>query len=217
MDQGFQFPPAMKQQQQQQQDAADCLAPRRLSLSASNDCWNSSQQLPAVHLTSSCSKQGKDQPAGLGYTISLDCWEGNRSSSAASFDFKPKKQAAAASSTYSVSTSTCSSSCYKARSIACSSSYKTSSTYTGSCKATTITSSSNYSSSSSSPTSATSSSSSSSRSLQPQFTERDLALLKKLQDGRLAAETLEACLGQLDSLVQDAERSTVLGCGSYGG
>jgi hypothetical protein len=42
-------------------------------------------------------------------------------------------------------------------------------------------------------------------------------VVKRLQDGRLAAETLEACLGQLDSLVQDTERSTVLGCGSYGG
>jgi hypothetical protein len=219
IDQGFQLPSAMKQQQQQQQqhDAADCLTPRRWSLSASNDCWGPSQQLLAVHLASSCSKQGKDQAAaaaGSGYTVSLHCWGGNRSSSAASFDFKPKKQVAAASGTYSVSTSTCSSSsCYKAQSIACSSSFKTSS-----CKARSI--ATTIASSSSSPTSSScykgTAISSSSSSLQPHFSERDLAVLKKLQNGRLAAETLEAALGHLDSLVQDTERSTVLGCGSYG-
>jgi hypothetical protein len=224
MDQGFQSPSAFKQQQQQQQqDAADCLAPRRWSLSASKDCFDSSQQLPAVHLTSSCSKLGKDQTAasaGLGYTFSLDCWDANRSSSTASFEFKLKKHAAAR--TASVATSTCSSSCYKAQS---SSDTTSSSTYIGSCKAHS-TANTTTSSSSSSPTrnrsyqdttgSSSSSSSSSSSPLQPCFTERDLAVLKKLQGGSLASEAVQACLGQLDSLVTDVERSTVLGCGSYG-
>jgi hypothetical protein len=223
MDQDFCFARTFKQQQQQQQqDAVDGFGPRRWSINASKGCTDASQQLPAVSPARlGYSKQGKDQvgAAGLGYSISLDCWDQHRSSSAASFGCKPSSKCGAArtacsSCAISTTTSTSSSSCYKAKSSAYSSS-----TYSSKWQAhssTTITTSSSAPSSSRELPNPTSSSSSSDPLQHPRFCDKDLEVLKQLEDGSLAADTLEASLEQLPSLVQDTSRSTVLGCGSYG-
>jgi hypothetical protein len=221
-DQAFRFTPSLTQQQQQQQqrqqeeEGHGCLGPRRWSITASKDSTDASQQLPNVTFPTSRNKQYKDQSstAGLGYASSFDCWDKHCSSSATSLNLKPGK--GTSSSSY-----TSSSGCYKVKGSAYSSSYSSSLQARSAKTAATNSGSSSPVSSREYPNTSSSSSSddrSSSRDpLQfPQFSEQDLALLKKLQNGQLAQETLSACVEQLPTLVQDTARSTILGCGSYG-